>query len=191
VDRIEQALLSASEPSILVGHSLAGAVISQAAERLPERIRCLVYLTAFLLSDGQSRRQLPDVGTSIVQQNLIFSKDHESVGVAPKVCREAFYGECSYADARQAAGRLNPTPTCLFTTPVTLSGERYRRVPRVYIECLRDRAVPLELQRTMQAAVPCARVFSIDTDHSPFLSAPQELARLLLALNGTSGEMFG
>lgn len=189
--RVGQALLAAPEPSFLVGHSMAGAVISQAAERFPERIRCLVYVTAFLLSDGQSRRHLPDVGTSIVQQNLIFSEDHESVEVDANVRRQAFYGECSNADAGPAAGRLGPTPSCLFTTAVTLSDERYGQVPRVYIECLKDQAIPPRLQRAMQAAVPCGRTFSINTDHSPFLSAPEELARLLLAVNATSDEMLG
>jgi hypothetical protein len=47
-------------------------------------------------------------------------------------------------------------------------------VPRAYIECLRDRAIPLELQRLMVAASPC-RVTSIDTDHSPLFSAREAL----------------
>jgi hypothetical protein len=34
----------------------------------------------------------------------------------------------------------------------------------------------------MQEAVGCERVLTIDTDHSPFLSRPRELAYHLLAL---------
>ena len=34
---------------VLCGHSYAGAVISGVADRIPERIRSLVYLDAFLL----------------------------------------------------------------------------------------------------------------------------------------------
>jgi pimeloyl-ACP methyl ester carboxylesterase len=40
---------------ILVGHSMAGIVISQAAERLgPEKVSTLLYLDAFLPRDGDS-----------------------------------------------------------------------------------------------------------------------------------------
>jgi hypothetical protein len=34
----------------------------------------------------------------------------------------------------------------------------------------------------MQARLPCDPVFTLDSDHSPFLSRPAELARLLGAL---------
>jgi pimeloyl-ACP methyl ester carboxylesterase len=39
---------------ILVGHSYGGMVVTGVADRMPERIRHLVYLDAFLPSDGQS-----------------------------------------------------------------------------------------------------------------------------------------
>ena len=38
----------------LVGHSRAGAIISQVAEAVPERILRLVYLSAYLLPAGRS-----------------------------------------------------------------------------------------------------------------------------------------
>jgi hypothetical protein len=55
-------------------------------------------------------------------------------------------------------------------------------VPRVYIECLRDRAIPPALQRQMHSASPCQRLLALDTDHSPFFSKPDELAALLSGL---------
>ena len=58
----------------------------------------------------------------------------------------------------------------------------FGRVPRVYIETLRDNAVTLELQRQMQRRHPCRKVIAMDTSHSPFLSVPAELAAQLLSL---------
>jgi hypothetical protein len=48
-----------------------------------------------------------------------------------------------------------------------------------FIECARDRAITHGLQREMQKASPCREAFSIDTDHSPFFSAPEKLADIL------------
>ncbi len=42
------------DPVILVGHSMNGALISHVAERIPEKIERLVYVTAFLLKNGGS-----------------------------------------------------------------------------------------------------------------------------------------
>jgi ribulose-5-phosphate 4-epimerase/fuculose-1-phosphate aldolase/pimeloyl-ACP methyl ester carboxylesterase len=43
---------------VLVGHSYGGMVVTGVADRMPERIKHLVYLDAFLPSDGQSLRDL-------------------------------------------------------------------------------------------------------------------------------------
>jgi hypothetical protein len=76
------------------------------------------------------------------------------------------------------------------TTPARLSAERYGAVPRVYIECLRDRVLPIALQRSMRAASPCAATFAIDTDHSPFYSATEALTDHLLAIAARFGSVL-
>ena len=60
-----------------------------------------------------------------------------------------------------------------------------RREPRAYIECTDDNALPLKMQRKMQAALPCDPVITMDSDHSPFLSAPADLTAHLIALAAT------
>jgi pimeloyl-ACP methyl ester carboxylesterase len=45
---------STSEPLVLVGHSYAGSVISGAGDQIPERIKALVYLDAFVPENGDS-----------------------------------------------------------------------------------------------------------------------------------------
>ena len=68
------------------------------------------------------------------------------------------------------------------TTPVYTSEENFGRLPRVYIECLRDQALPPAVQQKQYAALPCQKVIAMDTSHSPFFSAPEELVKHLIAL---------
>ena len=37
----------------------------------------------------------------------------------------------------------------------------------------------IDMQRRMHGALPCERVFTLDTDHSPFFSAPDALSEAL------------
>ena len=60
----------------------------------------------------------------------------------------------------------HPSRSSRWPTPLSISAGRFGRVPRAYIETTRDRAVSLDAQRRMQAALPCAPVFTLDADHS-------------------------
>ncbi len=53
---------------------------------------------------------------------------------------------------------------------------------RVYIECTEDRAVTPFIQRKMYTEIPCEKVYSLPSSHSPFFSKPQELCAILLTL---------
>ena len=180
VGRIVERIGAAGEPVVLVGHSMGGMSVTQAAEHVPERISRLVYLSAFLPGDGQA---LPDLAAGdLVQRNLIVDEAAGTITVAEQALRPAFYGECSEEDYAFATSRLVPESLAAMGAPVRITEERAGSVPRAYIECLRDGAIVIDTQRSMQAARPCEPVLQIDADHSPFLSRPRELADHLLAL---------
>jgi pimeloyl-ACP methyl ester carboxylesterase len=165
---------------------MGGMVISQAAEYAPERFRRLIYLAAFLPRDGQMLIELAlSDPTGLIAPNLEqISPPPDYVWFRPGApFREMFYHDCSDDDVRRATAQLVPEPGAVSTTPVALCAERFGRVPRAYIECLGDRAVPLALQRAMWAASPCDAVESLDTSHSPFLSAPRALVDLVVTLS--------
>jgi pimeloyl-ACP methyl ester carboxylesterase len=170
-------------PVILVGHSRAGAVISQAAEARPQKVRTLVYLAAYLLADGESvaQKALQDE-RSLVTTNMIVAPDRKSCILRDTAIKDALYGDCPDEDVILAQALLAPEALAPLTTPIRTSAANYGRVPRIYIECRRDRAVSLSEQRRMYAATPCQAIISMDTDHSPFFSSPDELTAHLLAL---------
>jgi pimeloyl-ACP methyl ester carboxylesterase len=172
-----------AEPVVLVGHSRGGIVISAVAERMPDRIRKLVYLAAFLLPAGRTLADEANaIEDSLVPPNMIPAHSGLTCTVRPQVLREAFYGQCTDEDTAFAISRLCPEPLKPLVTPLELSAARFGRVPRVYVETTLDRAVTPSAQKKMQSALPCDPVFTLETDHSPFLSQPEALARILISI---------
>lgn len=171
------------EPVVLVGHSRGGIVISEVAEHRPDKIRKLVYLSAFMPRNGESLFELAAKAVdSQVPPAMVMSADSTSSTVRADVIRSAFFGECSDEDFALARACLQPEPTLPLATKVQLTEANYHRVPRVYIGCSLDRAVTPPFQKLMCDALPCERVLSIATDHSPFFSRPDELVAHLLAI---------
>jgi pimeloyl-ACP methyl ester carboxylesterase len=167
------------EKPILVGHSRGGVVISQAAELAADRIAMSVYLAALLVGNGRSGLDLQQRADIDIRE-LVRPTTADGLGVeaTPELLAAAY--EDSNADiVGHAAARVCPEPLFGLTTPLSLTAERYGRVPRAYIECLHDKVVPIEQQRAMQRLEPCAIVRGIDTDHCPNYSAPELLADTL------------
>jgi pimeloyl-ACP methyl ester carboxylesterase len=185
VAKVCEVLDAQPEPVILVGHSMGGRVITQTAEARPGKIRTLVYLTAHVPLDGETRPPLVN-GVNVqagLQANRVMSDDGLSVVSRDESIKDTFYHDCSDADVAWAKALLVPQATKVMTEPVHTTEANFGRIPKVYIECTQDRTIPIELQRVYPARTPMARVFSLPTSHSPFLSAPVELANVLLELS--------
>lgn len=179
-DAVRGVVESAGEPVVLVGHSFGGVVITQVAELVPERIAGLVYLSAYLPGNRGSLSRLAALEKdNPVSLGLVRTPDGQALLLERTTVPELFYAGCPAEDVALALRLLRAEPVTPLVTPVAITEARAGRVPRAYIECLDDRAIPLWLQRQMQAARPCAPVLSLSTGHSPFFAAPGELAALL------------
>jgi pimeloyl-ACP methyl ester carboxylesterase len=184
-DRVVTALTEIAGPVVLVGHSMAGMVISATAEKAPDRIKTLVFLCAFLPRDGESLLALGTTHSgepSRVRKNMIVDADHISGTIMLDKVRDLFYHDCTDADVAYASARLRPQALGAHSTPVHLTQERFGRIPRVYVECTQDRALTIEKQRDMVAKSPPIDVRTLDSSHSPFLSMPDKLAATLMDL---------
>jgi len=190
VESICDVLDAQAEPVILVGHSRGGIVISQTAEQRPEKIRTLVYLAAFLIPNGEAMLPTALSDTeSLIVSNLAVNKEQGSHMLKAGAFREALYADCPEEDVALATTLLTPEPNAPVATLMHLTEERFGRIPRVYIETLRDRGVSPPLQKKMYTALPCQRVMSMQTSHSPFFSAPQKLVRHLTSLAPVNEEL--
>jgi len=183
LQRTAEVLTAQEEPVILVGHSLAGILLSQIAELYPTTIQQLVYLTAYLLEDGETVLQAAQRDTNAQAfPHAVVDETGTSFSYPPEKLQDFFYADCSQEDIERAKQLTVPQAMQPGSVPLHVTAERFGRIPRVYIECLQDKVISPAFQRQMSGVWPCQNVFSLETSHSPFFSAPDDLSRLLLSV---------
>lgn len=169
LDRIDGAV-------VLVGHSYGGAVVS-AVPGPHDQLRAIVFVAAFALRPGESVNAIvqahPGDGSEL--RHAIVMRDDGTSVLEPAPAIPALYGSCPEPATRAALARLGPQRMDTFVQPIDTS--TLGVVPSVYVRCTLDRAVPVAQQDAM--AVHCDEVVDIMTDHSPFISAIDELADVL------------
>ena len=179
VDKVARVLDKLEEQPIVVGHSLGGVTITQLAEARRRKIKALVYVCGLMPPSGTASREMtandPDM---LFRRSRELSPDGLTYTFARSQLPAMFYQDVSAEDRYRAMERLRPQPISISTTPVTLTEERYGSVPRWYIECTQDTAIRIARQRAMVKAIPC-KVLTIECGHTPFYSAPEELAEHL------------
>jgi len=186
---MEAAIPEGCEPVILCGHSNGGHFISAFAEKHPERVKELVYITATLLPSGCSAFDEPvlrdDCPKPRRESNAVCKWYPVETEEDFVTVWNYFYSGAQREDARWAVERILPQPLDCLGTPNTLTTERYGSVPRSYVLCTADRCMSPALQRAMLERVPCT-VYEMDSGHSPFMTHPRELAEILCEIKKTS-----
>jgi pimeloyl-ACP methyl ester carboxylesterase len=183
VDYVSSIVEEQEKPVILVGHSMAGVIISQVAENLPEKIAYLVYLAAFLPENKASL--LDEVKKSknhpLSFETQIDKSANEINLVKSNKLIDIFYNTCSAEQAQFALLQLQKEPYQPFLDPIKITEEKFGQVKKFYIECLQDKAILIEDQRRMHGRASC-QVVSLNTDHSPFFSDPIGMVEILSKL---------
>jgi pimeloyl-ACP methyl ester carboxylesterase len=190
-ERVIQTLRSLEHPAVLVGHSMGGVVITQAAARAPELVSRLVYLTAFRPGHGEALLDLtglPEGAGDGVQANISVTGNPPVATFDAAKAQHVFYNLVPADAAQRATDRLSPQPLALFATPVDIEGVQLP--PQEYVICTEDRAIPPALQRLMAERSP-TRVHKLPAGHSPFYSHTAEVVKILLSdidnVTGTLG----
>jgi len=182
--RIAGAIDGVAGPVILVGHSMGGIVASQVAQWRPHRLAATVYINGLMLRPGESLVTFLDAHAhlgveDLVIKNMQVAPDGKTATFPAASAAEVFYNSCTPEDAAWATAQLRPQRMKVYTDPLVLTPDGYGSVRRFYVEGRRDNAVSLAYQRSMVDYTACEEVYSLDGDHSPFLSAPEALAGML------------
>ncbi len=171
-------------PVTLVGHSMAGIVISQVAAQAPQQVARLVYLSAYLPRHNESLFDL--VGSNrgeeapgAIELAMRISDDKRSCRIDDADITPLFHNRATAAEAHAAKNAFCDQATLPLAARVSLEHSGFDSVPRTYISCTADRVIPLHHQRRMLIRQPCHTLLQLDADHCPFLSCPAQIAGLL------------
>jgi pimeloyl-ACP methyl ester carboxylesterase len=174
---------------ILVGHSMGGTVISQAAEALSKtKVNKLIYLDAFLPQNGESvsslarliETSLPKDTTRLTIGNgLIVSEDRKTSVFKADVADILFYHDCSQSDKDFAHRNMSRQAFAPLGTPVSVSDSIYGAIPKYFILCTDSKDLNKSLLTTR---VKCEKVVKLNSSHSPFFSKPRKLTGILMKL---------
>ena len=182
-DKVIDAISTTTDKVILVGHSMGGMVITSVAEKAPSKIKKLVYIGAFLPATGQALTDLafsdPD---SQLGPLLIESPDHLTLDVKQDSLTYLFINDGSEAAKQSVLDNYHAEPAIPFGNKDMLTNENFGSVEKVYIKTLQDIVISPGLQDRMIAAAGIAKVYEVNTSHSPFLSQPQAVSDILLKI---------
>lgn len=186
VDCLLQLLDETDAPVILVGHSMAGLVVSEVAARRPQKIARLVYLCAYLPRRGESLFDLVALNRghepfTAIEQALQMSAGKRTCTIEDAEIIPLFYTLVPPELAQQAKAAFAPQATLPLAAKVELDEPGWSAVKRTYIACAQDKVIPLHHQRRMLTRQHCDVLLQLDADHSPFLSCPEQLALVLQA----------
>lgn len=173
---------------VLVGHSFGGNAITGVADRMPERLRHVVYLDAMIPVAGKS---VMDTMPAHVAAKMRDASQASSGGVSMAVPSVKFFGISDEAQAAWVAGNCTPHPISTYDTPITLKHAVGNGVPCTYIAVTphfgatvvsRDLAKALAEQHAQTA--PAAgqshwRYVEMAAGHDAMVTHPAELTALL------------
>lgn len=175
--------LPATGQATVVGHSMAGMVISALAEKEPARVANLVYVAAYLPQSGDSLYKLSmtdkdsRVGKYWTQAD---PKAYSPAWIKSEGIAEVFCADCSGADKQVLISTHKAEAVPPLATPVVLTAGNFGKVARIYVHTRQDMAVSFALQQSMLRASGGAQtVETLDTSHAPMLTQPQALARII------------
>jgi len=163
---------------VLVGHSFGGIAITGVADRIPERLRCLVYLDALILQNGQTAfSQLPDDVVAARLKSAHESSNGLSLPPPPAIA----FGLLREVDQETVAARLTPHPLATFNSPLTLKNPVGNGTPLTYITCTAP-VYPALAKSRAWASGQGWPMLTIATGHDAMITAPEELTAMLTAL---------
>jgi len=163
-------------PVLLVGHSYAGAVITAAATDNPQ-VKALIYVAAIVPDEGETVGALFQMAEPQPSARPQFDPDADGfLWLPPGAFANAVAPDASSEEA--ALMEVNQHPIALKCLGETMTAAAWKQKPSWFLIAEKDRMISPKNQRFMAQRIR-ARVYSLDVDHTPLLSAPELVAQVI------------
>jgi pimeloyl-ACP methyl ester carboxylesterase len=162
---------------ILVGHSYAGMVIPQVADRMPQRLKRMVFLDALLLENNMSfKSSVPtDAWAARIKQ-----AQEKGRGIGFPAFPAAAFGIPDKADQAWVESKLTLHPVGTYEQPMVLKHPFGNGIDKVYVDCTDPIMAPVNASRNKARAQPGWKYDAIATGHDAMVTKPRELAELFM-----------
>ena len=161
-------------PSVLVGHSYGGAVITEAGTDVPDVVG-LVYISAFSPDEGESIGDL-NARASASGQAQIRTDDQGLLWISQEGFAGAFAQDLDPDEARILAAVQKPIAAGVFWDKITKPAWKSKASWSLISE--NDRMIPPDTQRFMASRMS-ATVLSVRASHASLVSRPNEVVKLI------------
>jgi pimeloyl-ACP methyl ester carboxylesterase len=170
---------------VLAVHSYAGMIGTAMGDRMPERLRHLVYVDAAIPATGESSSSTHPL--NVREARLAACASSPTFSYPPP--DPALYGLQGH-DHAWVARRQTPHPGRCYVAPLEFDPQRVASVPRTFVDCTSPPLATIDASRRRVrdpgfwngawAGGGGARVVELATGHDPMISAPAELCRVLV-----------
>lgn len=168
---------------VLVGHSWAGYVITALAPRIRQRLRRLVYWSAFVPAEGASLVDEVDDATRALFEELAAQSGNATIELPYPVWEQGFIQDAEPAVQRVTYGLLVPQPFRYSATPVTPLDPGSWDVPTTYLMGKDDLTMPQDETGWPRFAARLGLVPElIPGSHELFFTQPDALTAVLEGL---------
>jgi pimeloyl-ACP methyl ester carboxylesterase len=174
---------------IIVGHSYAGMIISGIADKIPSRLKHLVYLDAFIPNDGES---ISDLHPSFVDKLKRIAREKRDGWLVPfpeEVINPKGGPLYGIVDARELIWlreRLTPHPLSCFEQHLHFKNPLGLALPKTYIWCSVRQGERTETWGFIKEARIAQELgwefYEIESDHDVMITRPNELSNILLKI---------
>lgn len=131
--------LLSKEPTVLVGHSYGGAVITGAAMETSQ-VKALVYITAFGLDEGESLESLANLGPASPGSAAIEPDADGFLWINREKFHDSFAGGATADEAAIMAAVQKPLGFAAFSGKE--SAPAWKTIPSWYLVCTDDQMIP-------------------------------------------------
>ena len=161
--------------AVLVGHSYGGMVVTGAADRLGEEVGRLVYVDAVVPLPGEAWSTRNP--SSVQAERRAAIERHGNLTPPPP----SAFG-LTGADADWVERRQTPQPGGVYDDSLDFDADRWAALPRTFVDCTMPALPTIGPSRELVRSQPGWEVVELDTGHDPMISAPADLAAVLLTV---------